>query len=59
MESFIELEVWQEAHDLTLKIYELTKNFPQEKRFRLINRLCGSSASIPANIAEGLSLIHI
>lgn len=53
MESFIELKVWQKAHDLTLKIYKLTKNFPQEERFRLINQLCSSSASIPANIAEG------
>ncbi len=53
MESFRELKVWQEAHDLTLKIYKLTKSFPQEERFRLINQLCSSSASIPANIAEG------
>lgn len=53
MESFIELKVWQEAHDLTLQIYKLTKNFTQEERFRLINQLCSSSASVPANIAEG------
>lgn len=53
MNSFRELKVWQEAHNLTLKIYELTKDFPQEEKFRLISQLCSSSASIPANIAEG------
>jgi four helix bundle protein len=53
MNSFRELKVWQEAHNLTLKIYELTRDFPQEEKFRLINQLCSSSASIPANIAEG------
>ena len=53
MDSFRELKVWQEAHDLTLRIYNLTKNFPKEERFRLINQLCSSSASVPANIAEG------
>jgi four helix bundle protein len=53
MESFRELKIWQEAHNLTLKIYKITKNFPREEKFRLIDQLCSSSASVPANIAEG------
>ncbi|MFB6215087.1 MAG: four helix bundle protein, partial [Candidatus Bipolaricaulia bacterium] len=28
MESFTKLDVWQKAHDLTLSIYQLTKDFP-------------------------------
>jgi len=52
MNSFRELKVWQEAHNLTLKIYKITKNFPQEEKFRLISQLCGSSASVPANIVH-------
>jgi len=55
MDNFEELKVWQEAHKLVLKVYKITKDFPKEERFRLIDQLCRSAASIPANIAEGQS----
>jgi four helix bundle protein len=55
MESFEELKVWQEAHKLVLKIYKIIKDFPKEERFRLIDQLCRSAISIPANIVEGQS----
>ena len=50
---FQELTVWQKAHQLTLNIYNLTRTFPQEERFGLINQIRRSSASICANLAEG------
>ena len=53
MKSFEDLKVWKEAHKLVLEIYRITKTFPEEERFRLINQLCRSAASVPANIAEG------
>ena len=53
MDSFTELEVWQKAHRLVLKIYKLTADFPNAERFRLTDQLCRSASSIPANIAEG------
>ncbi|MFQ6033452.1 MAG: four helix bundle protein [Candidatus Bipolaricaulia bacterium] len=53
MSSFRDLEVWREAHNLTLKVYEVTKTFPAEERYRLVDQLCRAAASIPANIAEG------
>jgi four helix bundle protein len=53
MKSFEDLKVWEEAHKLVLEIYRITKNFPEEERFRLISQLCRSAASVPANIAEG------
>jgi four helix bundle protein len=49
------LIVWQEAHKLCLWIYELTKSFPKDERFRLVNQMCRSSYGIPMNIAEGNS----
>lgn len=55
MDSFGNLKVWKEAHKLVLTIYKITKEFPKEERFRLIDQLCRSAASIPANIAEGQS----
>lgn len=51
--SFEELEVWQEAHALALKIYKISNTFPPKEQFRLTNQLCRAASSVPANIAEG------
>jgi len=53
LKSFENLDVWEAAHKLVLEIYKITKKFPEEERFRLIDQLCRSAASVPANIAEG------
>jgi len=53
MRDFHGLLVWQKAHALTLSIYRLTKQFPDDERFGLASRLRRSAASIPANLAEG------
>jgi len=45
--------VWQKAHALTLAVYEVTAGFPREERYGLTSQLRRSSASVPANIAEG------
>ena len=51
--SFTDLEVWQKAHGLNVEIYETTKSFPDEERYRLVDQLCRASSSVTANIAEG------
>jgi four helix bundle protein len=51
--SWKDREVWKVAHDGVLRIYEVTKSFPGDERFRLIDQLCRAAASVPANIAEG------
>ena len=53
VESWRDLEVWKLAHNLVLKVYEITKCFPNDERFRLIDQICRSAASVPTNIAEG------
>ena len=47
------LIAWQEAHKLCLWTYKITKSFPTEERFRLVNQMCRSASSVPTNIAEG------
>ena len=47
------LEVWKEAHRLTLEVFRLAREFPAEERFRLSDQVCRSAASVPANIVEG------
>lgn len=56
--SFENLEVWKVSHELTIQVYRLTKTFPIEERFRLVDQLCRSASSVPANIVEGNSRGH-
>jgi four helix bundle protein len=53
--NFEDLEIWQEAHSLTLKIYKMTKKFPQSELYGLTSQLRRSAASVAANIVEGHS----
>lgn len=52
-QSFEDLLVWQKAHKYVLNIYRVTKGFPKEEMFGLVNQMRCASASITANIAEG------
>ncbi|UIE38766.1 four helix bundle protein [Leptodesmis sichuanensis] len=36
-----------------LELYELTKQFAVEQRYRLVDQICRAAASVPTNIAEG------
>lgn len=53
MRDYQELLVWQRAHALTLRVYEVTRTFPAEERFGLTSQLRRACASVAANIAEG------
>lgn len=50
-----ELKVWQESHQLVLKIYEITTSFPKTEIYGLVDQLKRASYSVPANIVEGQS----
>jgi four helix bundle protein len=52
MQDFHNLVVWQKAHAWVLKVYTLTKRFPDDERFGLTNQLRRAATSIPANLAE-------
>ena len=53
MKDFKELRVWTKAHALTIEIYRLTRNFPNEELYGLTSQMRRSASSIGANIAEG------
>lgn len=55
IKSFTDLNTWQEGHKLVLMIYQLTKSFPKEELFGLVNQLRRAAVSITSNIAEGFS----
>ena len=51
--SFEDLTSWQEAIDLAVITYSLTKKFPKDEQFALTSQIRRASSSISANIAEG------
>lgn len=53
MRDFRDLKVWEKAHHLTLAVYKVTSAFPKDELYGLTSQIRRSSASIPANIAEG------
>ncbi len=55
MRNFREYEIWQNAFQLTVKIYPIIHLFPESERFGLANQLKRALISISSNIAEGCS----
>lgn len=47
------LKIYLLAEDLEIRVYKITKYFPKDERFRSIDQLRRSSASVCNNIAEG------
>ena len=50
---FRDLDVYQNALTAGLRIYELSKKFPAEERYALIDQIRRSSRSVCANVASG------
>lgn len=50
---FEDLRVWQVGHALSLKIYQITKNFPKSELYGLTSQLRRAASSVPANVVEG------
>jgi four helix bundle protein len=49
---FRDLDVYQNAFETGLRVYELSKKFPNEERYALTDQIRRSSRSVCANIAE-------
>jgi four helix bundle protein len=53
MRDFREIKAWQKSHQLTLKLYALTKSFPKDEIYGLTSQIRRATVSIGCNIAEG------
>lgn len=53
-----DLEVWKEAIDLTILIYKITDNFPDEEKYGIISQIRRAVVAIPSNIAEGSTRMY-
>ena len=49
------LEVFKAAKALTVECYKISKLFPQDERFNMIQQIRRASLSVVLNIAEGCS----
>lgn len=49
---FQDLIAYKKSFSLAMKIFEISKTFPQEEKYSLIDQIRRSSRSVPANIAE-------
>ncbi len=50
--GFRDLIVYQKSYKLAIEITKLTKTFPKEEKYVLVDQMRRASRSIPANIAE-------
>ena len=53
MRDFHKLLIWQKSHQFVLKVYDVSKSFPNEELFGLTSQIRRAASSIPTNIAEG------
>ena len=53
LKNFMDLDVWKEAHRLTLETYKTSAEFPADEKFSLVSQMRRAAVSVPANIAEG------
>ena len=50
--GYRELRVYEAAFEAAMEIFELTKKFPAEERYSMVDQMRRSSRSVCANIAE-------
>ena len=53
MGTFKDLIVYKKAFSLAMEIFEMTKSFPKEEKYSLIDQIRRSSRSVCANLGEG------
>jgi four helix bundle protein len=53
MRNFRNYRVWQQAIELVVHVYDLTRQLPQTETYALSNQVQRAAVSIPSNIAEG------
>ena len=53
MQGFRQLRVWRRSHQLLLRVYRSTKEFPAAERYGLTSQIRRAAVSVSANIAEG------
>lgn len=56
--NFSELDVWKESRKPANHVYSVTKGFPKDEIFGLMNQMRRAAVSVVSNIAEGCGRQH-
>ena len=51
--SYKDLIVWKKSIELVTEVYSISKTFPGEEKFGIVNQLNRAVVSVPSNISEG------
>ena len=49
---FIDMPVWQKAHELSVNVFHLTVSLPKSEDYSLTSQIRRSASSVSANISE-------
>jgi four helix bundle protein len=52
VKDYKELRVYQNAIDVAMEIFQITKSFPAEEKYSMVDQMRRSSRSVCANLAE-------
>jgi len=55
VKDFKKLKVWEKAHALTLRIYQVSRSFPREELYGLTSQMRRAAAKGPGDLAALLS----
>ena len=58
IKNFKDLRIWQQSIELVEEIYRISKEFPKEELYGIVNQIRRSAVSLPSNIAEGFVRFH-
>lgn len=56
--SYKDLEIWQLAVQLIVKVYKLLQTFPTDEKFGLVAQIRDAVVSVASNIAESFGRFH-
>jgi four helix bundle protein len=53
VKSYKDLKVWKKSVELSVKVYNVTEDFPKNQQYSLVSQIQRSAVSVASNIAEG------
>ena len=56
--TFEDLIVWTRSRQLRIELTSITKSFPKDEKFMLVNQIVRAARSVTNNIAEGYGRFH-
>ncbi len=56
--TFEDLIVWMRSRELRIELTSITKSFPKDEKYMLVNQIVRTARSVTNNIAEGYGRFH-